>query len=549
FFDILLQEAGRGEKMYKVLLVDDEFLIREAISENIHWEELGYELSNVCENGKEAIAEIENNPPDLILSDICMPYVDGIELAKYVYEHCPEIKIVIISGYDNFDYAKSAIAYQVMEYILKPVTASELSDVLLRMKNRLDEEKEKGQFDKIKEAYEKSMPLLKERFLNQFVKGKGEVPDAKERLESYGISLQGECFCALQIQCQSGFNFEHHGQRMTDELALFAVYNITEESLELEENCEVFQDTGNVTTVLMAGESEYQLEDRIKNIFHKIQQLVCTLLQINTVVLAGRCVSRIEEIPQSYQNAVAVKEFEFLFGENVLLFGKEFSHRTVEDDIDITRWQERFVMAVKQNNERDLKLYTANFFEKIRSTFTSKNKTLSYVQSIILKIMFSADELGMDEQMIFEKEESFLEELNHQNHLEDVKELLYQFCMEIANEIGQSRDSLGKQQAIKALEYIDKNYQDSGISLNSACRYMAMSTSYFSAMFKNYTGITFIEALTKKRIEKAKELFQTTQMRSYEIAEEVGYSDPHYFSSTFKKYVEESPTEYARRWR
>ena len=109
--------------MYKVLLVDDEVLIREAIRQNIHWEEMGFELIASCENGKQAMEVIEKTPPDLVLTDIYMPYVDGIGLARYIHEHCPDTRTIIISGYDEFEYAKQAVRYQVMEYILKPVTS------------------------------------------------------------------------------------------------------------------------------------------------------------------------------------------------------------------------------------------------------------------------------------------------------------------------------------------------------------------------------------------------------------------------------------------
>ena len=123
--------------MYKVLLVDDEALIREAISENIPWEEMGFELIASCENGREAMERMKEVTPDLLLTDIYMPYVDGIELARYVNENHPDTKTVIISGYDEFEYAKQAVRYQVMEYILKPVTPSELAEVLLRAKKRI----------------------------------------------------------------------------------------------------------------------------------------------------------------------------------------------------------------------------------------------------------------------------------------------------------------------------------------------------------------------------------------------------------------------------
>ena len=127
--------------MYRVLLVDDEALIREAISENTKWNELGYELAGTCKNGREAKDFIEREQVDLLLTDICMPHMDGMELTKFVYEEHREIKVVIISGYDEFEYAKKAVKYQVAEYILKPITAVELSETLLKVREKLDEER------------------------------------------------------------------------------------------------------------------------------------------------------------------------------------------------------------------------------------------------------------------------------------------------------------------------------------------------------------------------------------------------------------------------
>ena len=131
--------------MYKVMLVDDEILVRERISKRIPWEELGYCLAAVCENGKEAIEFLQAEDVDLILTDICMPYVDGLGLAKYVYEEKKNAKVIILSGYDEFSYAKEALKYQALSYILKPVTAAELSEALAEAKANLDEQKAEGQ--------------------------------------------------------------------------------------------------------------------------------------------------------------------------------------------------------------------------------------------------------------------------------------------------------------------------------------------------------------------------------------------------------------------
>lgn len=181
--------------MYKVLLVDDEALIREAISENIPWEEMGFELIASCENGREAMERMKEVTPDLLLTDIYMPYVDGIELARYVNENHPDTKTVIISGYDEFEYAKQAVRYQVMEYILKPVTPSELAEVLLRAKKSLDERYARTKtLKKLQGAYISNRPFLRGRFLNSLLRGNERPESLKDKMTELGISLPGAFF-------------------------------------------------------------------------------------------------------------------------------------------------------------------------------------------------------------------------------------------------------------------------------------------------------------------------------------------------------------------
>lgn len=168
--------------MYRVLLVDDEILIREAISQNTKWEELGYELAGTCKNGQEAIEFLESAPVDLVLTDIYMPYVDGIELAGYIYEHCKDTRVVIISGYDEFEYAKKALQYRVVEYILKPVTAMELSELLTRIRTNLDETRRStSSMKRIRGEYMSNFPVLRGRFLHQLVQGESFMSEEEIR--------------------------------------------------------------------------------------------------------------------------------------------------------------------------------------------------------------------------------------------------------------------------------------------------------------------------------------------------------------------------------
>lgn len=536
-------------KVYKVLLVDDEIMIREAISESIDWNGLGFELIGSCANGKKAVEMISQEVPDLILTDICMPFMDGLELSKYVFENYPQIKIAIISGYDNFDYAKKAIQYRVMEYILKPITARELTDTLVSILERIQkEEKETAQIDQIKSAYEKSKPVLKERFLNQLIRGGNIYRDLGVRMESYGITLPGDTYAVARILCRSSFEFTDRHPEIRDEIVLFAVYNVVAEMMIDESDCVVFQDAEDAVILLVAGESGYQVERRLVSIYVEIKEFVASRLRIETVMFAGKCVIDLQELPQSYENAKAVYNYEFLFDDHAIIFGRYLEENRSDTAIDIANWTERILSAMKQCNYELVCSVIRRFMELFRDNYVEKSKVITYVQSVIMKIVMAVTD-GIENGQISEREKEFLLKLQSFQKLHELEMDLIAFCEGLMRLDECHKDETLKQPAEKALEYIERNYSNWEVSLNSVCTYMSMSTSYFSTMFKSYTGETFIEALTKKRMEKAKELLETTKLKAYEIAGEVGYNDPHYFGSTFKKYTGMTPTEYAKKRR
>ena len=243
--------------MYKVLLVDDEALTREAIGENIPWGELGFELVESCENGRDAMEAIRQRKPDLVLTDICMPYVDGIELARYIFENCPDTRTIIISGYDEFEYAKQAVRYQVMEYILKPITPSELTGVLLKAKERLEEARAKRTtLKKLKGAYQSNRPLLRGRFLNSLLRGDEGTEDLEEKMKDLDISLPGSFYNTAIVEGDDLSPFLNQYPGVREELALFSIYNITQELVEQKGLGVVFQNMDARTVIIFCGNTK-----------------------------------------------------------------------------------------------------------------------------------------------------------------------------------------------------------------------------------------------------------------------------------------------------
>ena len=533
--------------MYKALLVDDEALTREAISENIPWKDLGFELIASCENGQEAMERMKETVPDLLLTDIYMPYVDGIELARYVYENHPDMKTVIISGYDEFEYAKQAVRYQVMEYILKPVTPSELMEVLLRAKESLDERYERTRtLKKLQGAYVSNRPFLRGRFLNSLLRGNERSETLKDKMEELGISLQGCFFNTAIVEGDDLSPFLNQYKDVRDELALFAICNIAQELVERGSSGVAFQNMEEKTIIIFSGDTQEGLEQQMEGTLKEIQGTVQRLLLIETTIGVGQMVSDISRLYQSYERAWEVMEQKFLMGGGRILRQELLEEPENSRAIDVPRWAGRVLQEVKSGNEETIEACIRAFAQEIRESYANRNRSIIYMQNLLLTVIGTANLVKEKESIIIEEEKELLNRIYTYEHLTDMATDVIAICVHILELLGEQRDSYGKKQALMALDYIKDNYMNSEVSLNSVCSHLAISTSYFSTLFKSCTGETFIEALTKKRMEEAKKLLENTSMKTYEVAREVGFSDPHYFSIAFKKATGRTPTEYAK---
>lgn len=534
--------------MYKVLLVDDEALIREAISENTRWSDLGYELIGTCRNGKEAIERIKENPPDLLLTDICMPFVDGMELTKFVYEQYRDTKVVIISGYDEFEYAKKAVKYQVIEYILKPITALELSETLIKVREKLDGERiQIRNIQKIKGAYISNLPVMRGRFLNSLMQGNIHVNNLYDRFQEYNIKLDGSHFMTALILGDDLTPFLNQSEITKVELAHFAIYNIAEEIMKNYDAGVTFQDVEEKTVLVFSADAE--IEKAAMRICEEIRTAIYKFLEIRCTIGLGQVVNSVEQLYHSFNEAKKAMEYKFLLGGNQVILAASLQEDIAQQGVDSAKWTSQIILAIKTSNAEDIRRNVQGFIDEIRNAYMTKNRSIFYVQNLILSIMNALDNSSMNETQIFGEVRELLNTIYDKEQLSDMAKDLITFCDDISESMKHQKDSYCKKQALIALDYIDNHYGDSNISLNSVCVFLSLSTSYFSTIFKAYTGETFIEALTKKRIEKAKNLIEHTGKKTYEIADEVGYSDPHYFSSSFKKMTGMTPTEYAKKMR
>lgn len=536
--------------MYKLLLVDDEILVREAIAGNIHWKELGYELVSTCENGKEAITYIKENKVDVVLTDVCMPFIDGIELSKYIHINNLEIDVIIFSGYNEFEYAQKAIRYGVSEYLSKPITSYELSEVLINLKKRLDKKKEiENEFKKINKSYFKNLILIQSKIIKNLIMG-NELEESRKEIEEYGISIDYLAYrvAIIEIDIYSdSYNTDKDKIKQGD-MKSFVIYNISNEIIKRYNAGEVCKGDNNRAFILLWTNSPREFSNIISKIFEEIQEEVFKFSELTITISIGENVYSLSDLHKSYKDAEELLLYKYLWNENQI-FDREKLKNKLNASLNLDGIIDKLILSIKLNERKQIEENIFEIQELFREGYIKKDKMCLYLFEIISQTCDLLRLSNIAEEFIYKIKENSITKITESRSLSEAIVILKEFCFMSCEKMYIQKDSYSNKLAILALDYIEKNYNDYDLNLNIICSYLCISTSYFSTIFKNYTGYTFMEVLIRTRMDKAKELLENTNLKNYEISDKVGFRDPHYFSIAFKKITGKSPKEYAKEMR
>ena len=535
--------------MYRILLVDDEILVRDAIKENIDWEGLGCELAGICENGQQAAEFVKQHPVDIVLTDILMPYMDGMELSHFLHDNYPDIVIVIFSGFGEFEYAKKAIQYNVSEYLLKPVTAMELTEVINKMKDKVDQRrKEKAKMERLTRAsenYRKNAQIIRSKAIEAVVNCTVDVKTGMEQLDAMGIELtEGSCRVAIfDIDIYSDIYQVDTVKRQESALMAFVLYNISDEIVKREQAGIAYQEGGNHVCILFQEKWGRDRNEKTKEICREIQQKMQEVMGISVSVGIGKWVRRPEQLLISHDTAEKAIQYRYLLGESLLLDMEEMKP---EQNISLEKYLNDLSEAIKAGSQENAEKAMRDIEEAVKGAMVEKSRACMYLQQVIRTIDRICEDVSADMEKILKGRDMLLQQVTEQKSFGRACDVVREYVMKMFKMLTDMNSSSGQRQARMAVEYIQKNYMNPNLSLHDICSYLNISTSYFSTIFKEMTGETFTEVLIRTRMEKAKELLENTTMKNYEIAEKVGFSDPHYFGISFKKMTGITPTEYAR---
>lgn len=535
--------------MYRILLVDDEILVRDAIRENINWQEMDCELVGDCENGKQAAEFVQTHEVDIVLTDILMPFMDGMELSRFLYENYPEIVIVVFSGFGEFEYAKKAIQYNVSEYLLKPVTATELTEVIGRMKGKVDQSrKEKKKMESLtrkSEKYRENEQAIRFRTLENLVNCTTDVQESVKALEEMNIHLTGPAYrvAVFDIDLYSDLYTVDTEKRQESALMAFVLFNISDEIVRRENAGLAYQEGGNRVCVLFEGKPSRSANKKIQDLCREIQQKIKEVMGLAASIGIGGWVEKLDELLLSHDAARDALQYRYLLGGS-LLFDTVERHQS--QDIYLYHALVTLKAALKGERHEEAEKALSAMEDEICSALPVKSRACMYLQQIVREANSVCENIPGDQNARQQNQEETLSRIPKQKSFEAACKVVREHIDGIFAFLEEANSSSGQRQARMALDYIRENYMNPDLSLNGLCSYLNISTSYFSTIFKELTGETFTEVLIRTRMDKAKELLETTTLKNYEIAEKVGFADPHYFGISFKKMTGCTPTEYAK---
>ena len=532
--------------MIKIFLVEDEIIIREAIHKMIPWESYGFEFAGEAKDGEMALPAIRSIRPDVLITDIKMPFMDGLALSKLVLKELPDTKIIIVSGYDDFEYARQAISLGVEQYLLKPVTKSAFIEVLEKIREKYEKEVEQKdyieKFQKDIREYEKN---TRRDFFEMLVSGKAELKNIYEKAEQLQIDILSECYNLILFSVASGERQRDMVDTYTPEMGhLLTQIDIL---IQKDENYLLFRNQMFSYAVLVKAS-----KSMINQCTQSCMELLTQMFEqekerIDWFICHATAVDRLSMLPKCYKEAMKTFALRYVGYSHVI--SSEEPKQQEHPDVDLRSIDTDAVNPEIIRNflcqalPEEVESFVSNYFHLIGEDAL---KSQMFRQYILLNAYFCVvsfvQSLGIDKAKFQEEIPDIQAEISGSSG--QVRENMVKILSRAISMREESTRGKYRTMIQAAVEFMEENYSDESLNLNKVACAANVSANHFSALFSQEMKQTFIEYLTALRMRKARELLRCTDKRSGEIALEVGYKDAHYFSFLFKKTQGCTPSGY-----
>ena len=525
--------------MVKVYLVEDEIIIRQSIKNSIDWEKEGYEFVGDASDGELALPVILKEKPDSLITDIRMPLMDGLELSRMVKAELPDIKIVILSGYDDFEYAKQAIKIGVAEYLLKPVSSAVLLEHLSEIAEKVRDEREDLALKKVYyQEMQENEELIKMKFLGELISGKLSLADAMEKGKRFHMNLSGPFYRIILFK----FIQEDHVQAEQSE-ALAEAYEAVGNYVDGLKDAFRFQ-RGVEGWAFLLTSVEEDMEAQTERFIEGLKEVIAPFEALTWFGGIGSEAARLRELRYSFREADKAFAGRFVQEPNQIISVEQLNYEQLDNEFDanifgeINQFDQIITRFLSSGSREEVESFVGALFTEISEDHFRSLMIRQYIiMDIYATVLAFCKKLRKDTgadgeaagqmESLRENEEILKRAVLTAESVDDIKDYigtLLDHVIELRNTLSGRRYSDIIRTARKRIE---QDYMSEDISLNTVAAEVCMSPSYFSSVFSKEMGKTFIEYLTEVRMEKAKQYLVCSSMKTSEISQEVGYKDPH----------------------
>ena len=510
-----------GEEKLKIAFIDDEKLVRMLLINCVNWDLMGFKVIGDSPGEQDAIDMINELKPDVVFVDICMPIIDGIQMSGHIMKVLPECKIIIVTGHQEFEYAREGLKIGVFDYILKPINPKEIMDTALRAKEEIARKrKEHSDVEKLKSRMEENYPGMREQCLAGLVKH-GYENIKTEALEYFGIHLDKP---HIQMAAVSLEQREKHGYEKEIREAFQRVFP---------ENKGVYAFALENVTLILSNNSEVDLYKALQSVRNELS------LQCKCAVSCGisNTFDNLSAIPDACLQAKEALEFKIVCGKGKIvrysnIINTSRKHDAPENSI------EEMKFLIKSGLVKNAENAAVKAFDELMACYTPCAEILHAAGAKVLSACLAVmEECNISEAGLFGEGCASYEKILGLETLPQMKKHLRKYAGAIAKAVFEESGSCTHGMVEDIKTYLEENIADRGLSLSKVAGHFYLNHSYLSRMYKKETGNTFTGDIKRMRMERAAKLLGEKDLKVYELCEKVGIEDPHYLSILFKKYT------------
>lgn len=531
-------EVSNMNRMRKVLIADDEIKVGQLVKRLIQWDRLGLTCIGLVTDGQTAYEKILSESPDIVITDIRMPVLTGLEMIQKASEQGVKCHFIVVSGYKYFDYAQKALKYGVEDYLLKPIDEDELNRQLQKIVTEEEQREDKQQqVDQIEKKLEDSKYLRHKEFLRQILSQKQENIDAVNT--EFGLQLENKCFRGLTFKLDRDIDVAENTQQMQ-----FVLRKIMQKAEDAFSACTIdliaaVQSNHSVQVLLNYFQTEQEnIDNRITDFFNELSDYLENFQHYRITVGVSSEVESFEQISTAIEMSKEAAASRLFKGNGRRIEYCQEPH-TLFSPKDFQNEYEEFAKAVEtmQPDACQYQIHKCFRLASDKALFASEFYAMGlWLLRSTYEILEIADTFDVDVQQ---------EVLENLSTVADLRDYVIRQVQRVITESRSERENRERKPVLEAIAYMKEHFTEK-ITLEDVAATIGFNANYFSELFKKETGENFSNYLLGIRMEKAKQMLRDTKIPVYEIGESVGYKDAKYFSQQFMKVVGVKPAEYRK---